>query len=88
MGHPKGLSTRVQDKQFIYRLYQTDIVIVDAVNSYIKLNSGTWRTKHTKKCINLALEPFDLKVVQKDFEWYIVSKSSIVPFVDGIEVNI
>lgn len=88
MGLPKGLSTRIENKNVIYRLYQTDIVTVDLLNECITLRNGNWFTRHTKKCINLALEPFGLKLIQVKNEWYITGQGRTVSFWDGIELNI
>jgi len=84
---PKGLSiVSIQDSTIV-RLYQTNIVT--KVGLKMVLETGGWKTKHTKKCINLILNQHGLNVYQKKNVWY-VSKAdgSTVPFQDGMTVSI
>ena len=75
MGQPKGLNLIKHNNQILAKLYNT--VIVDAQYSSldkawtIRLNSGGWRTKHTKKCINLSLQSLNVYLYQKKFNWYV-----------------
>ena len=66
-----GLNVINHEGQTIAQLYNTIIFIREGDN--IKLNSGGWRTNHTKKCINDLL-PARLHLYQKDFEWYLYDK--------------
>ena len=66
-----GLNVITHKGQTIAQLYNTIIFIREGNN--IKLNSGGWRTNHTKNCINDLL-PARLHLYQKDFEWYLYDK--------------
>ena len=66
-----GLNVTNYRGQTIAQLYNTVIFIREGNN--IKLNSGGWRTNHTKNCINDLL-PARLHLYQKDFEWYLYDK--------------
>lgn len=66
-----GLNVVNHKGQTIAQLYNTVIFIRE--DNHIKLNSGGWRTRHTKNCINDLL-PARLHLYQKDFEWYLYDK--------------
>ena len=66
-----GLNVVNHEGQTIAQLYNTIIFIREGNN--IQLNSGGWRTRHTKNCINDLL-PARLHLYQKDFEWYLYDK--------------
>ena len=68
-GQRKGLSVwNVGDKEY-HRLYNT--IIVERDGDKVTLNTGGWKTNHTKNCMNDFLKLFGFGVVQKDFVWYI-----------------
>ena len=74
---PKGLSIVNVPNLTVAKLYDTNIVMIqetwqgsDKVRC-ITLNHGGWRTKHTKKCINLVLAPYGLSLKQKNFDWWV-----------------
>jgi len=58
----------------IHKLYNTNIVKIEHTDTgYINivLNSGGYRTNHTKNCMNDVLNRFDIKVFQKNFKWFL-----------------
>ena len=73
MRQRKGLSIwNVGDKEY-HRLYNTVIVDYnhDSEGRTVTLNTGGWKTNHTKNCMNDFLKRFGFKVYQKDFVWYV-----------------
>lgn len=83
MKNRKGLYVRVEDFSTIYRLYDTDI-LTRGITTFV-LNSGGWRTNHTKNCMNDNL-PDEYYVFQKDFIWYLKTPNEVVDFVDNMVV--
>ena len=69
----------------VAQLYDT--LIYKESNGYITLNSGGWRTKHTKNCINDLL-PDGFKLYQRDFNWYVVTPYSELPFTDNMVLEL
>ena len=68
-GQRKGLSVwNVGDKEY-HRLYNT--IIVERDGDKVTLNTGGWKTNHTKNCMNDFLSRFGFKVYQRNFEWYV-----------------
>ena len=57
-------------------LHDTVIFKVSYSAGYIKLNHGGYMTKTTKKRMNESLiaAKFNYRVIQRDFEWYVVDK--------------
>jgi len=57
-----------------HRLYNTRIIeCLESPEGYsILLNTGGFNTKHTKNCMNDFLAKWDLKVIQRNFKWYVV----------------
>lgn len=82
----KGLTSKVYNHIIIYTLYDTEIL--KYTNSgLIQLDSGGWRTNHTKKCMNDNL-PKGYRVYQKNFEWYVdTPKKSGLVFEDGMYLS-
>lgn len=80
MGLPKGLTIVTVPKLTIAKLYDTNIVLVNQETQTITLNNGGWKTKHTKKCMNLALQQYGLEVRQKNFEWFVFRGGTEVAF--------
>mgnify|MGYP001417138772 CR=1 FL=1 len=77
----------------IHKLYNTNIVtITNHATEYINviLNSGGWKTRHTKICMNDILDQFNLKVIQKDFGWFLVDSNNTIAwdFEDGMTLGI
>ena len=80
MRQRKGLSVwNVGDKEY-HRLYDT--VIVERDGDKVTLNTGGWKTNHTKNCMNDFLKRFGFKVSQVDFVWYVSGPSDTVRFDD------
>ena len=85
-------------RTIIHKLYNTDIVTIQdntvenniVYTRSVFLNSGGWRTNHTKNCINDVLGQFGLKVIQRDFSWYLVDSENTVAwdFEDGMNLGI
>lgn len=77
----------------IHKLYDTNIVTIENhVTEYtnVILNSGGWQTKHTKNCMNDVLDQFNLKVIQKDFSWFLVDNHNTIAwdFEDNMNLGI
>ena len=85
---PKGYAVLVDTLSTKVVLYKTKIVDFDHVNKILTLNSGSWRTHHTKKCINLALSSTCYKVFQRDFTWYVTDGLTITEFNDNMQLPI
>lgn len=61
-------------------------VIVRRIREDIyELNSGGYRTATTKQRLNALLSPA-MQVWQKDFEWFVSTQGSDIPFTDGMRV--
>ena len=76
MRQRKGLSVwNVGDKEY-HRLYDTVIVDYnhDSEGRTVTLNTGGWKTNHTKNCMNDFLKRFGFKVSQMDFVWYVTGR--------------
>jgi len=68
-------------------------IIVGIHECGVTLNSGGWRTATTKVAINNALKQLrgfqGYAVVQKKGEWFVsCSDNSLVPFTDGMSINL
>lgn len=64
----KGLSSHVVDGLTMLKLYDT--VVLSINDKYMKLNTGGFKTNHTKNCMNDNL-PEGYKVYQEKFTWYL-----------------
>jgi len=75
-----------------HKLYET--LVVDAIENPngwdIFLNTGGWKTNHTKNCMNDFLSQFNLGVVQRNFTWYLVSNKYSIhwDFTDDMNITI
>lgn len=85
---PKGLSVIEHNGLLLAKLYDTIIVSLDKKAKVLTLNSGGWKTKHTKKCINLVLEDYFISVYQKQFEWFIHFSTETIPFNDNVPIDL
>jgi hypothetical protein len=85
---PKGLSITPTPTQTVARLYNTNIVVIDHKLDGVTLNTGGWSTKHTKKCMNIVLEPLGYHVYQKAYQWYIYDRKKDITtnYADGISI--
>jgi len=97
MGKIKGTRAGLQILDFngttIHKLYNTDIVKIEYDSTgflNIVLNSGGYRTNHTKNCMNDVLSRFNIKVIQKNFMWFLVDDHSTIAwdFEDGMNLGI
>jgi len=73
--------------QVNWKLYNTVIVVIQ--NNEILLNSGGYKTRHTKNCINDIL-PSGYKLFQKDFEWFVelYETNTTIPFTDNMTITV
>jgi hypothetical protein len=86
---PKGLSILVFGDFKIGKLYQTNIVEVHKLANCIVLRNGGWPTKHTKKCTNLIIQDYGLRLIQKDFQWYVVKQDGTkIAYQDDMKIAI
>jgi len=92
-GTRKGLQVLKLDNTLIHKLYDTDIVKIEYQTwgyTNVILNSGSWKTNHTKNCMNDVLDQFNLKVVQKNFNWFLVDSENTIAwdFENGMNLGI
>lgn len=79
---PKGLSIVDVPNLTVAKLYDTNIVMIQEIQQgsdkvkRITLSHGGWRTKHTKKCINLVLNQFGIHLVQRKGDWWLLRNGS------------
>jgi hypothetical protein len=85
---PKGFSLRSKPSITIGILYDTDIVTVDHKADTFTLDSGGWSTNHTKKCMNLVIQPLGYTVYQKDSTWYVKTKDKVMKYHEGYPYKI
>ena len=81
-------TTTYQGKiQVNWKLYNTVIVVIQ--NNEILLNSGGYKTRHTKNCINDIL-PSGYRLFQKDFEWFVelYETNTTIPFTDNMTITV
>ena len=83
----KGKSVVFFEGKTIVNLYNTNVLVIDQVNQKLKLNSGGWRTNHTKNCINDHL-PSQLRLFQKNFDWFIETPEQTLEFEDNMEISL
>lgn len=84
--YPKGMSVVNHAGFEIAQLYDTRIVIVDHNTGEIIVNSGGWKTKHTKKCSNEILNKYGYHLYQKDFNWYIEGHGQVYSYDDYMKI--
>lgn len=82
-----GLNLLINELGFnVYaKLYNT--VIFTQKDNIITLNSGGYKTNHTKNCINDLL-PNDFKLYQKNYDWFLSTPNGVIDFQDNIKLNI
>lgn len=73
---------------YTIRLYDTDIFTYNS--DVITLFSGGYQTKLTKDWINKYLEPFNLFISQKNYEWTVKSflENTSIEFSDGMTIQL
>lgn len=86
----KGLKVLTYENETVHKLYQTEIVRYDHQNKVIQLETGGWFSMHTKKCMNLALNPLDYSVIQRQGTWYLVNQNSLetIEFENGMQFKV
>jgi hypothetical protein len=86
--NPKGFAIISMDDRIVAQLYNT--VIFKREDGVVQLNSGGWRTMHTKKCLNLIFKDLGLPlyVTQKKGEWYVLRGEVKVPFTDNMKLEV
>lgn len=82
----KGLSSFETPEKLSYLLYNTVILEYNYKKGTFRLNSGGWRTNHTKNCINDNL-PEGYHLYQKDFNWYVTTPEGTLNFEDKMEIK-
>ena len=91
MNTPKGLSVIEHDNKLLAKLYNTLIVEFNRDNNRLKLRTGGWYTRHTKKCINLVLNKHGLYVTQEQFKWKLYQNGTLLGAFDDnglLEVSV
>lgn len=85
---PKGLKVTTKGLSLFATLYQTTIVV--KTGNWVTLNSGGWKTMHTKKCLNLISNDLGLgfSVSQSKGQWFVSQNGTTVPFVDNIVLKV
>jgi len=69
----------------VIRLHNTDILTFKGDN--IILNSGGYRTTTTKDRLNRYL-PYNIRIYQKNYKWYILKDNEKIDFIDNIEIKL
>lgn len=67
------------------RLHDTDILSFK--DNKIVLNSGGWQTMTTKNRLNKYL-PSNISVISKKSVWYVQRDDNIIPFADGLTIQL
>tara|TARA_R100001086_G_scaffold245229_2_gene175888 strand:- start:145 stop:423 length:279 start_codon:yes stop_codon:yes gene_type:complete len=83
----KALVSYVEDNKTKCILYRTKILEYNHADNTIMLNSGGYKTKHTKNCINDNL-PSGYRVFQKNFTWHLDTPNGTINFNDNMIVNL
>jgi len=85
---PKGYYAYIASSgKAVVKLYNTIIVEYDLLNRTIKLDSGNWRTMHTKKCMNYAMANQGYSVSQVKGQWLVTHSSNPdcrIDFIDNM----
>lgn len=83
----KGLVTVFFNESRVFKAQLYDTVIFQSRADSITLNSGGFKTNHTKNCINDLL-PSGFRLYQKDFEWLVDTPyTKALPFIDNMELH-
>lgn len=85
---PKGLQFFENENKAYGKLYNT--MIFTKIDGTVTLDSGGWKTMHTKKCLNLIFRDLNLgvSVYQKKGEWFVVNDGAVMPFVDRMTFEV
>jgi len=86
----KTATTVVTGDDGVTRCTYHQTVVVAWGNGKIVLDSGGWKTATTKlrrnQCANEYWLPFS--VYQKDYEWFVETGGKVLPFKDGMVINL
>jgi len=88
---PKGYSITPYKDKVVHRLYYTNIVTVDYSTKKITLLANGWESSsHTRKCFNLALQPFGYRVIKRKNVVYVInhSNSNELEYMEGITLDL
>ena len=77
----KGLNVVNTNEILLAQLYET--IILKKEKGVIWLNSGGYKTNHTKNCINDLL-PSGYKVYQENFMWFVKTPGMTLDFSDNM----
>ena len=77
---------RYEGDKCIFRLHDTDILIVEDNKKFI-LDSGGYQTRTTKDRLNRFL-PNGINVFQKDYNWYVNVNGDVKDFEDGMVIEL
>ena len=64
-----------------------DTCIIDTCNDEIRLNTGGWKSNHTKNCMNDFM-PQGYRVFQKNFEWFVETPKGTLEFTDNMVISL
>ena len=81
----KGLKLLVNGTDFDVQLYNT--VVYSVRKNEAILNSGGYRTNHTKNSINDYI-PMGYRVFQTKNVWYVQTPTNIIEFKDGMKIAV
>lgn len=87
-GAYRDVVVEMPDSMTVYFYHQTPVVAEK--NGEYRLTSGGWQTSTTKERIN-QYTPRGVKVIQRDYEWYVELPSAVwdsnrVDFEDGMTI--
>ena len=83
----KNLASYVENNETKFILYNTMILKYMHNSNSIMLNSGGYKTNHTKNCINDNL-PDSYRVFQKNHVWYVTTPKDVLKFKDNMVINL
>ena len=78
-----GVTTEMQ-----VLLHGNLIAWLDTATNDLSISSAGWETVTTKSRLNAILEEFasGMRVIQRDFEWFVSDFGTLKPFVDGMKI--
>jgi len=89
---PRYKTKVAQDgNRIVVTFWNTQIFEFSKEPPYVILNSGGWRTATTKRRMNQCLRSVGLnniRVFQKDFEWFVSTPQGDFEFFDGMRFEL
>jgi hypothetical protein len=85
---PAGFSIVQHNGMIIAQLYDTKLVVINEADGTAILNSGGWKTAHTKKCMNIVMNQFGVNVKAVKGQWVVTARGVTESFGDGLVVKI